>query len=79
MKTRHDAIVAAVAQGWTTDKNKSKEMDVALAMAIVANVERVLALDQQPQLGCATTRELLAELSARVEISGNLDYRTIDS
>jgi len=32
-----------------------------------------------PQLGCATTGELLNELRARIEVSGLLEYRTIDS
>lgn len=34
---------------------------------------------QQPYLGCATTGELLEEIRCRIEIDGNLDYRTIDS
>lgn len=37
--------------------------------------------DNAPRLGCATTRELLAELSARFEVqgaqSGGLDYKTV--
>lgn len=38
----------------------------------------------KPNLGLATTRELLAELTARIEIDGyagggGLDYRTVDS
>jgi len=30
------------------------------------------------QLGYATTRELLQEIMARIEIDGRLDYRTVD-
>jgi hypothetical protein len=33
----------------------------------------------EPQLGCATTGQLLDELKARIEVSGLLEYRTIDS
>ena len=32
----------------------------------------------QPNLGCATTRQLLEELKVRIEMDGKLDYRTID-
>jgi hypothetical protein len=31
------------------------------------------------QLGFATTRELIEEIRARIEMDGNLDYRTVDS
>lgn len=31
-----------------------------------------------PNLGLATTRELLREIWARIETDGNLDYRTVD-
>lgn len=34
--------------------------------------------DDAPMLGLATTRELLDEIYARIEISGELDYRTVD-
>jgi len=34
---------------------------------------------EEPKLGCATTRQLLAEIRARLEVDGKLDYRTIDS
>ena len=32
----------------------------------------------QPSLGVATTRELIEEIKARIEVEGKLDYRTID-
>lgn len=32
----------------------------------------------KPNLGCATTRELLNEIKTRIEMDGNLDYRTVD-
>jgi hypothetical protein len=33
----------------------------------------------QPWLGNATTRELLNEVEARIEVDGNLDYKAVDS
>ena len=33
----------------------------------------------KPNLGCATTRELLDEIEVRIEIDGKLDYKTIDN
>ncbi len=35
--------------------------------------------DEKANLGLATTRELIDELRARIEIDGKLEYRTIDS
>jgi hypothetical protein len=35
--------------------------------------------DTRPNLGCATTRELIDEIKVRIEIDGNLDYKTTDS
>ena len=32
----------------------------------------------KPSLGVATTRELIEEIKARIEVEGKLDYRTID-
>lgn len=43
-----------------------------------AAAEAALRVFNQPQLGCATTRQLLEEIRARIEVHGNLDYRTID-
>ena len=34
-------------------------------------------IDCEPQLGCATTEELLDEIKARIELNGDLKYRTI--
>lgn len=34
--------------------------------------------DEKPKLGLATTRELLNELTARIDVLGQLDYRTTD-
>lgn len=35
-------------------------------------------MEEKANLGLATTRELLAELTARIEVDGKLDYRTVD-
>lgn len=42
------------------------------APAVVSNAD-------EPLLGLATTRQLLDELRARIEVDGKLDYRTVDS
>jgi len=31
----------------------------------------------KPNLGCATTRELLNEITARIDVLGELDYKTV--
>lgn len=74
--TAKEEIMQAVARGWCSEKNSSKTMDTDLAMAIT---EEILKIDNKPNLGCATTRELLEEVKTRIEINGQLDYRTIDS
>ncbi len=33
----------------------------------------------QPMLGLATTRQLIEELTVRIEMDGMLDYRTVDA
>jgi hypothetical protein len=33
--------------------------------------------EEKAKLGLATTRELLAELTARIEVDGKLDYKTV--
>lgn len=71
-------IKGAVARGWGYPENAEKIMDVDLANAISLEVEKLFKDFKEPQLGCATTRELLAEIKARIEVDGNLDYRTVD-
>ena len=39
---------------------------------------RVAETHPEPNLGCATTRKLLEEVKARIEVDGRLDYRTVD-
>ena len=46
------------------------------------SINEILGIKEQslePQLGCATTKQLLDELEARVDVDGKLDYRTIDN
>jgi hypothetical protein len=40
-------------------------------------VNKILEADE-PLLGLATTRELIDEIKARLEINGQLDYKTVD-
>ncbi len=36
-------------------------------------------MEEKANLGLATTRELIEEIKVRIEIDGNLDYKTIES
>ncbi len=58
------------AQAWCKPSTSSIEMDTRLAEAFAETLDEVL---RQPWLGNATTRELLAEISAR----SDLDYKTV--
>lgn len=58
------------AQAWCFPETANKVMDTDLAEAFARLLVREM---YQPRLGCATTRELLNEISAR----SNLDYKTI--
>jgi hypothetical protein len=53
-----------------------------VADKIDALISDIVDNDEEARLGYATTRQLLAELSARFEIqgaqAGGLDYRTVD-
>ncbi len=80
-----EEIAGAVARGWCAPTTENRVMDAELALAITNEVWNLL---NPPNLGCATTRELLAEITARIEIGGwdhtqvgvsALDYRTVDS
>jgi len=61
------------ALAWCTPKTENIEKNVELAEAFAEIVDEV---SSQPYLGNATTRELLEELKVRIEIHGNLDYKT---
>ena len=67
------------AQAWGTKKTTCKEMDADLCEAFADIIDQINQFPAQPNLGCATTRELLDEIKARIEVDGNLDYRTVDS
>lgn len=60
---------------WIRDRQKDQEM----ANSIIKDYDQeIKRLQKTPQLGCATTAELIDELKARSEVDGTLNYRTID-
>lgn len=61
------------AQAWCTPATEKIVMipELAFAFADILEEERSHA-----RLGNATTRELLKEIEARIEVDGNLDYKT---
>ena len=62
------------AQAWCTEKTSHLTMIPELAGAFAEILEAVW---NQPWLGNATTRELLEELTARIEVSGELEYKPL--
>lgn len=58
------------AQAWCAETTKHKVMDTDLAEAFA---EILVKQMYAPHLGCATTRQIIEELSAR----SDLDYKTI--
>ncbi len=63
------------AQAWCTPETEGTEMDPELAKAFARIIDEIWSL---PWLGNATTKELLDEITARIEMDGKLDYRTVD-
>ena len=63
--------IERAAQAWCTPKTESKEMDTELAYAFAEILDEIWG---KPWLGNATTRELLDEIRARVD----LDYKTVE-
>ena len=61
------------AQAWCTPTTEKIVMDVVLAEEFARTIDKLLS---EPWLGNATTRELLQELTTRIEVDGMLDYRT---
>lgn len=61
------------AQAWCTLKTDNISIIPELAEAFARIIDELLS---KPWLGNATTRELLQELTTRIEIDGRLDYRT---
>jgi hypothetical protein len=75
-----EEIQQAVARGWAHTYNSNKVMDERLALAIA---DEVFKIDNSPNLGCATTLELIEELGARARGAASVwevwpNYRTID-
>jgi len=64
------------AQAWTTPETERKVMDPVLADAFADILDEIWS---QPWLGNATTAQLLDEVRARIEVSGQLNYRTVDN
>jgi len=62
-------------RAWHTPKTEKIEMDIDLAEAFAEILNKEM---EKPRLGCATTRELLDELRARIELDGRLEYKTVD-
>ena len=73
---RMNFALQLAATAWCGEKTKSNVMDGDLAEEFA----KILVVEMyKPRLGCATTREILEELKTRIEVDGQLDYRTIDS
>ena len=62
-------------QAWCTPETEGIVMDLELAKAFARIIDKIWSL---PWLGNATTKELLNEIAARIEMDGKLDYRTVD-
>lgn len=60
---------------WTRINTLDIPMNVKLAEAFAQILEEIWS---QPWLGNATTRQLIDELFARIEVDGAMDYRTVD-
>ncbi len=69
---REVELQGIIAQAWCSEENSHKEMDVALASEIarLVYVDEEMQLDlaeDQANLGCATTKEILCELTLRCQ------------
>lgn len=64
------------ARVWCKPETEKIEMDPVLCEEFAKVIH---IIKSQPYLGNATTRELLEEITARIEVSGDLDYKTVDS
>jgi len=64
-----------VAVAWCQPKTENKEMDVDLAEEFAKILDKETSV---PLLGNATTGELLTELTARAEVGGYIDYKTVN-
>lgn len=70
------AAVQKAAQAWCTPSTEKIVMIPELAEAFAEILDEIWS---KPWIGNATTRELLKEIETRIEIDGNLDYRTVDA
>ena len=62
------------AQAWCEPTTENITMIPELAFAFADIIEDIWS---KPWLGNATTRELIEELKARIDVDGKLDYRTV--
>lgn len=66
-------------QRWKAEQAALQALAPVLVAAITqANTTIPAPEVAKPNLGCATTAELLDELLARSEVNGTIDYRTVD-
>lgn len=73
LKTRAEQLGQAVGLLTTLHPTMVMDPDNPVDMA-----KKIIEHMKQPRLGYATTRMLLEELTVRIEVDGNLDYRTVD-
>lgn len=76
-----EEVMGAVARGWCHPDTGRLVMDEVLALAIVDEMMPLFKRDT-PLLGLATTRQLLEELTTRIDVDylaggGGLDYTTV--
>jgi hypothetical protein len=64
--------IEKAAQAWCTPETSSIEMNEKLAYAFAEILDEIWS---KPWLGNATTKELLDEIAARVD----LDYKTVEN
>lgn len=65
--------------GWWIIRGVQGEFYPCAPDIFEATYRRADEEDDQPLLGLATTRQLLEELTARAEINGYAEYRTVDA
>ena len=71
IKNPSDLALETAAKAWCTPETRSIVMNKKLAFAFAEIIDQIWS---RPWLGNATTKELLTEISARVD----LDYKTVD-
>ena len=76
MKIPSDLALQKAAQAWGLCSTEKIVMDTDLCTAFAIILDDIWS---KPWLGNATTKELLDELYARIEINGDLEYKTVDN